>query len=210
MRMSIILAIGVGALTAGGAGVAVGQSGDKPEGRAAPVNQNAKISPPPGSGNVGARHQTSVAALRAHLDHGSYFKGVDWSSARSFPIAGSKLRGWTFNQNQTKRCLAIPDPLAEGYGVTCKTPEEVKAGNGTVLVLAPRGSGVRSVAGAMVAPGDTASLKAPDGASANWERSGDVYAGTAPEGSRLEAAGKRQAVDPPSNELVPADSPSTP
>lgn len=208
MKRSLVLAIGVGALTAGGAGVAVGQSADKPESQAAPVDQ-ATIAPPPGAGNPGASHQTSAAALRAHLDHGSYFEGVDWSSARSFPIAGSKLRGWTFNQGTTKRCLAIPDPLAEGYGVTCKTSDEVKAGDGTVLMLAPSGSDAQSVVGAMVAPDDTASLKAPGGTSANWKRSGDVYAGTAPAGSRLQAADKGQSIDPPSTEQF-KEAPSVP
>lgn len=166
------------------------------------VTRDAPITPPPGPGNFGAAHQTSPTVFRAYFDHGEeYLSSTDWGSLRSLPISGTRLRGWTFKQ-RAKRCLALPDPIAEGYGVTCKTAEAIRRGEATVLVLAPANAGVRSIVGALVARGGTATLQAPPGDSATLVRTGDAYAGAAPAGSRLTTAGRRQTVDPPPNPLI--------
>lgn len=198
-RMSVPLAVVLGVAAAGtataGTLVAI-QDSSRPS--VAPV---APIKPPPGPGNLSAAHQESAAAMRAYLDHGQAdFAGTDWTSLRLIPIPGSKLTGWSFTQG-AKRCLALPDPIAEGYGITCKTPKAIRAGEATVLVLVPANAGVPNIVGALVADDATASLDTPTGPSKTFRRTGDVYAGTAPAGSRLTAAGKRLAVDSPPNPL---------
>jgi len=193
--------------TAGGVAIA-GQVSGEPQ---ATVARNAPIAPPAGPGNRGAAHQTSAAALREHLDRGDegYLKDVNWKTARSFTVPGTELRGWTFIQ-PGKRCIAIPDPLAEGYGVTCKTPREITAGEGSVLMLTPTESGKPILAGIMVSGTQTATVQTPGKTAARWERTGDVYAGTVPAGSRLASAGMSRSIDPEPAELVPPATPTTP
>lgn len=203
-RMSVPLAVVLGLALAGtataGTLVAIRDSSRS-------VAPDAPIKPPPGPGNLGAAHQEAAAAMRAYLDHGqAEFAGTDWTSLRVIPIPGTKLTGWSFTQG-AKRCLALPDPIAEGYGITCKTLREIRAGEATLLVLAPRNAGVSSIVGALVADDATASLDTPTGPSSTFKRTGDVFAGTAPVGSRLTAAGKRLAVDPPQ---YPLEAPVTP
>jgi hypothetical protein len=162
-----------------------------------PVDPNGPVAPPPGPGNHGAPHQTSSSALRAHLEPSdpAYLRGTDWGSARSFAIPGTSLRGWTFEQ-PGRRCLALPDPLAEGYGVICKTPAEVAAGEASVIVLPPRDSGAPNIVGVITSGSERASIEAPPGAATHWARIGDVYAGTAPAGSRLVTATGKKAINP--------------
>lgn len=161
------------------------------------------------TGNLGSPHQTSSSALRAHLAPPGLetFANTDWSSARSFAIPGTRLRGWTF-ERPGKRCLAIPDPLAEGYGVTCNTPQEIAAGKATVIVLPPTEARAPTIVGVLTAGSGTASIDAPSGTTTHWKRIGDVYAGVAPTGSRLVTASGRHAIDPPTTKFVqPAPEP---
>lgn len=200
-----MIAAVVGTLAVGAAGIAVGEPWSGPE-APAPVAENAPVTPPPGPGNVGAAHQTSSVALRARLERGdgAYLRGSDWESARSFAIPGTNLRGWTFDQGSGKRCLAIPDPLAEGYGISCDTPEEIAGGESTVVMLPPAGSGAPNIIGVLTSGNERATIDAPQGAVKHWERIGDVYAGVAPAGSRLITAAGSQAIDPPPGEVVEA------
>ena len=123
-------AIGVIAgLALGGTGIAIAQDQlDNESSTPISVASDAPAAPPRGPGNHGAAHQSSRTALRAHLEPSgaAYLANVDWDGARSFAIPGTRLHGWTFEQ-PGRRCLAVPDPIAEGYGVTCNTPEEVRA-----------------------------------------------------------------------------------
>lgn len=207
MRSKSILGLAAaGALTIGLAGVAVGEVGSNPK----PVSSEAVVAPPQGSGNHGAGHQSSSAELRAHLERNDsgYLKGVDWSTAQSFAVPGTSLRGWTFEQAAGKRCLAIPDPLAEGYGVTCNTPSEVARGEATVVMLPPKASGAPNIVGALLSGDATARISGASVASADVRKIGDVYAGTAPAGSRLVVAGRSQSIEPPTGGFVePAPAP---
>lgn len=201
MLLAAVLGVGVAGTAAAATLVAL---------RDAPVTgaRDAPITPPPGPGNLGAAHQTSPTAFRTHLDPAEADRsGTDWASLRSLPISGTPLRGWTFTR-RAKRCLALPDPIAEGYGVTCKTAKAIKDGEATVLVLVPPNAGVQSIVGALVAAGDIASLQTPAGGSATLNRTGNAYAGTAPAGSRLTTAGRSQVIDPPANALVEPVTPS--
>jgi hypothetical protein len=174
------------------------------------VPSDAVVAPPPGPGNLGAAHQTSGSALREHLQRAgpAYLDGTDWASARSFAIPGTRLRGWTFAQ-PGKRCLAIPDPLSEGYGVTCRTPRQIAAGEASVVMLPTTKSGAPNIVGVLTRRNQTAAIEAPSGATSHFKQTGDdVYAGTAPAGSRLVTAARRQAINPPTNEFVaPVPSP---
>ncbi|HEX8206192.1 MAG TPA: hypothetical protein VF587_09050 [Solirubrobacteraceae bacterium] len=194
--------VAAGALTIGLAGGALALDADSST--AGRVASDAVVAPPPGPGNQGAAHQTSSSALRAHLaaGGGSYLDGVDWASARSFAIPGTRLRGWTFDQ-PGKRCLAMPDPISEGYGVTCQTPDAVAAGKASVVVLPPADAGAPNVVGVLVSGNHTASIEGAAGAAASWERIGDVYAGTAPAGSRLVTAAGSKGINPPASGFVP-------
>lgn len=204
---SILGLVAAGALTIGLAGVAVGEVGSNPK----PVSNDAVVAPPQGQGNHGAEHQNSSAALREHLERSDsgYLKGVDWSTAQSFAVPGTSLRGWTFEHaDGGKRCLAIPDPLAEGYGVTCNAPSEVARGEATVVMLPPVASGAPNVVGALVSGEATARISGGRDASADVRKIGDVYAGTAPAGSRLVVAGRSQSIEPPTDGFVePAPAP---
>lgn len=206
MRSKSIVSLAVaGALAVGVAGVAVGDPWSGSE-APVPVAENAPVALPPGPGNAGAAHQTSRTALRTHLERGGpeYLEGADWASARSFAIPGTNLRGWTFDQRSGKQCLAIPDPLAEGYGISCDTPKEIAAGESTVVMLPPAGSGAPNIVAALTVGNAAASIEAPQGDAKHWQRIGDVYAGVAPAGSRLVVAGRSQAIDPPPGEVVEA------
>lgn len=208
MRNKSVVSLAVaGALAVGVAGVAVGDPWSGSD-RPAPVAvaDDAPVAPPPGPANAGAAHQTSSTALRTHLERGGpeYLEGSDWASARSFAIPGTNLRGWTFDQRSGKRCLAIPDPLAEGYGISCDTPKEIAAGESTVVMLPPVGSGAPNIVAALTAGNAAASIEAPQGDAKYWERIGDVYAGVAPAGSRLVVAGRSQAIAPAPGEVVEA------
>lgn len=201
MRKKTTLGLIAGTLTVGVAGVAVAeQLSSEP----ASVASDAVVAPPAGPGNLGAAHQTSSSALRVHLERGGpeYLEGVDWGSARSFAIPGTRLRGWTFEQ-PGKRCLAMPDPIAEGYGVTCNTPQQVSAGKASVVILPPTDAKAPNIVGVLTSANKTAAIRTPSGAAAPWQRIGDIYAGTAPTGSRLENAGVTQAINPPTKEVVP-------
>lgn len=203
--------IAAGALAVGLAGVAIAESQLGADSSAPVPVANVPVAPPPGPGNIGAAHQTSSDALRAHLDRGGpeYLKGTDWGSARSFAVPGTRLRGWTFEQQSGKRCLAMPDSLAEGYGITCRTPEEIADGKATVVLLPPtKASTAPNIIGVLTTGSKTASIETPSGATKTWERIGDVYAGTAPAGSRLVTAAGSQAIDPPTTGTIqPAPSP---
>ena len=195
-KRTILGAIAAGGLVAGVAAVADGQQPAVPS----PVLavRDAAIAPPSERGNLDAAHQTSNSALRAHLEPAGrgYLEGSDWSSARSFAIPGTQLRGWTFNQ-QDKQCLAVPDPAAEGYGVTCNTREEVASGKATVIVTPPTGSGAPNVVGVLEADNTSASIDVPPGTAARFERIGDVSVGIAPSGSHLVTASGKHAIQPP-------------
>ncbi len=205
MRRSTIGVI-TAVMTLGIAGIAIGadQLVDKTS-TAVLVDVDAPVIPPPGPGNHGAAHQTSRIALRAHLEPSgpTYLANTDWGSARSFAIPGTDLRGWTFDR-PGKRCLALPDPVAEGYGVTCNTAEEIAAGAATVMVLSPTGAHAPNIVGALVADGGMASVETPPGTKAQWDRFGDVYVGTAPTGSRFLTGSRSQSVRPPSAEVAQA------
>ena len=168
------------------------------------VDPNTPVQPPTGPGNHGAEHQTSRSALRAHLQPSgpTYLRTTNWDSAQSFAIPGTNLRGWSFDQ-PGKRCLALPDPLAEGYGITCKTLAEVAAGEASVILLPPRDSGAPNIFGIITTAGERASIEAPPGTAAQAARIGDVYVGTAPAGSRLVTArGKKKAINPAPADIV--------
>lgn len=154
--------------------------------------------PPRTDTNLGADHQTSSSALREHLERADsgYLAGADWSTARSFAIPGTRLRGWTFATRE-KRCLALPDPLVEGYGVSCKTPQEIADGQASVIFTPPADSDAPNIVGVLVADGQRASIDPPPGTTANWESWSDLAVGTAPSGSRLVVAGRRIAIEAP-------------
>lgn len=205
-RTAISFGLVAGALTVGGAGLATGQvAGGSP----AQVQQ--AVAPLAGRTNFGAPHQTSSSALRAHLERGNpeYLADVDWSSARSFVIPGTSFRGWTFAQPR-KRCLAIPDPLVEGYGITCRTPKDIAAGKATVVMLPPTETGAPNIVGVLTTGSETPSIEAPPGSTKHWQRTGDVYAGTVPAGSRLVTASGRHAIDPPKDDILPPSQVPTP
>lgn len=190
----------VGALVVGGTAVAATTqltAGPRP------VARDTAVTLPPGPGNLGAPHQTSSRALRAHLRPAGaeYLANVDWSSARSFAIPGTRFRGWTFEQ-PGKRCLAIPDPLSEGYGVTCRTPTAIAAGHATLVMLPPIAARAPNIVGVLTSGRETPFIDAPSGTTTHWERIGDLYAGTAPAGSRLVTASGRHAIDPPQSKVV--------
>lgn len=197
MNKRTVVGVLVGALTLGGAGVAVGQGQTGPSTMKL-VARDAPVTPPAGSGNYGASHQHSIAALRAHLEPSdpTYLADADWDSARSFMIPGTQLRGWTFEQ-PAKRCLALPDPIAEGYGITCNTRAEIAAGRATVLVRPPAEAHAPNIVGALVSATGTASISVPSGTASQSERIGDVYVGTAPSGSRLVVASRSLRIDEP-------------
>lgn len=202
-RSSLVL---IGALIVGGSAIAA-----TTQLTAGPltVARDAPVVPPPGPGNLGAPHQTSSSALRAHLQAGgpAYLANTDWSSARSFAIPGTRFRGWTFAQ-PGKQCLAIPDPITEGYGVACRTPQDIAAGEATVVMLPPTEARAPNIVGVLITGSETPSIEAPPGTRTHWERIGDVYAGTAPTGSRLVTASGRQTIDPPTTRFVqPAPEP---
>lgn len=134
-----------------------------------PVDPHARVVPAPGPGNHGAPHQTSADALRAHL--APSLRDVDWDAAKSFAIPGTDLRGWTFDQ-PGKRCLALPDPLSESYGVICRTPEEIAAGEAKIKIITPPGFTTPTIAGGLLSPGDD-----PPRGRLRWVRIGDVYVG---------------------------------
>ncbi|MCW2997428.1 MAG: hypothetical protein JWQ20_1651 [Conexibacter sp.] len=206
--------IAAGALAVASAGVAIAGSQLSAESPAPVPVANAPVAPPTGPGNIGAAHQTSSDALRAYLERGDpeYLMGTDWGSAQSFAVPGTRLRGWTFDQQSGKRCLAMPDSLSEGYGITCRTLEEIADGKATVVFLPPtKGASAPSIVGVLTSGDETASLETPPGASKAWARIGDVYAGAAPAGSRLVTAAGSQAIDPPTTGTIqPAPSPQGP
>lgn len=185
------------ATSASAVAVASGVGGLWPE--SARVTRDAVVAPPAGPGNLGAAHQTSVSALRSHL--GGSGSGTDWDSARSFAIPGTRLRGWTFDQ-PGKRCLALPDPIAEGYGVKCASSTEVAAGEASVIFRPPTDSKAPNIVGVLISGGRTAAIETRSGARAPFERTGDVYVGIAPAGSRLVSAGRTQSIGPPSGRFV--------
>lgn len=197
-RRVVGLAIGGGLVLSGGAVAATIL-------QPFPVDPDAPVVLPPGPGNHGARHQTSSSALRAHLERSDpkYLRGTAWGSARSFAIPGTSLRGWTFEQ-PGRRCLALPDPLVEGYGVICKTPAEIAAGAASVMVLPPRDSGAPNIVGVITSKGERASIEAPPGAAMRWARIGNVYVGTAPAGSRLVTAAGKKLINPRPAKVIPA------
>lgn len=198
---TMVTLLAVAALS-GGAGIAV--AGDRllASGSAVPLADDVPVAPPAVNGNQGAAHQHSVNALRDHLTLGGpgYLRDVDWQSADSFPVPGTQLRGWKFDQ-PGKRCLALPDPVAEGYGVTCRTPQEIAAGKASVMVLPSPDSGVPNVIGALTSGGQLASIE-PRTPDVHWQHIGDVSVGIAPAGSHLVTAGGRQKINPPPNETV--------
>lgn len=207
MIKRIACGVVAGAVALGTTGIAIGQAQSGDEAPVAspptPIAADAPMVPPPGPGNYGAAHQTSRAALRAHLEPAGpeYLVNVEWNAARSFAIPGTRLRGWTFQQ-PSKRCLALPDPIAEGYAVTCNSPEEIAAGKATIVIVAPVAAHAPNLVGALTASSGTASIVAPRGTAAKVERTGDVYVGTVPAGSRLVTASASQVVDPPTNEVL--------
>lgn len=193
----------------GGVSMAIAQSrgiGVTPE--PVPLDAAAGTRVPPGRGNVGAEHQTSTSALRDHLERAGaeYVSDSDWESARSFSIPGTQLRGWTFDQ-PGERCLAIPDPVAEGYGVSCRTRAEIERGEASVVMLPPATSGAPNIVGVLTIGEATARLESSS-AGVHWARIGDVYAGTAPAGSRLVTADRSQMIKPPPDVASPLVSPS--
>ncbi len=193
---SVLGGLAAGVLLTGLVGVALGEVVSS----TAPVPDDVGIVPPAGNGNLGAKHQTSSSALRAHLERADpkYLAGVNWATARSFQIPETDLRGWTFSQASGKRCLAIPDPLVEGYGITCKSSQEIAAGEATVVMLPPPSSGAPNIVGVLASEGGNARITGlkNDG---QLRKVGDVFAGTAPAGSRLVTEAGSQTIDPPTD-----------
>lgn len=196
-------AVVTGALTVGLVGVAIGET---QAGTDVAPPAAAPAAPQSSPSNAGADHQVSRAALRAHLERGGdgYLRGSDWASAQSFAVPGTKLRGWTFQQQSGKRCLALPDPIVEGYGVKCSTSTEIADGVATVVLIPPASTEAPSIVGVLTSGTRTASVDAPDGDAGILTRIGDVYAGSAPVGSRLITDAGSQTLNPPKHEYVEA------
>lgn len=144
----------------------------------------------PEQNNEGAAHQTSAAAFKAHLDTSTSQAPVG-SDLQSFEVAGTNLRGWTFSDGPRK-CLALPDPVVEGYAVKCGTKQDVAAGEVAVVFSPPKNTGRWPIAAARVADGDAATVAGSD--ARNWRKSRDVYAGRVNDGATLTVAGRPQAV----------------
>ncbi|MBJ7459591.1 MAG: hypothetical protein JHD02_10420, partial [Thermoleophilaceae bacterium] len=151
----------------------------------------------PAVNNEGADHQVSADAFRAFLegDNPEPLSDVKWASLESFEVTGTNLRGWTFQKGGGK-CIAVPDPLSEGYGVSCGDGKAAAAGQVAVVFNTPKGTGKPQIVGALTVPGQAVSLSGAS--SKSWSRAAsDVYAGSAADGARLVLGDRRETLNAP-------------
>jgi hypothetical protein len=157
----------------------------------------------PKQNNVGAAHQTSVSAFRAHIEAAGAAPDADWSTAKTFPIAGTKLNGWTFNSG-SQDCLAVPDPVVEGYAVKCGDKSEVADGK-IAFVFAPAvQTGEPNIAAVLSPTASDVSVSGSD--QSTWKRSGNVTAGKVADDAVISAGPRRLTVTrDKATKLVPAE-----
>lgn len=103
---------------------------------------------------------------------------ADFSHAVPFPISGSSAHGWLVASGD-KACLVLPDPV-DGYGASCATPDEAKAGHGVLIMMPQDGSGPVTIATLVADGGSAPSVMTVNKSNASLAVTGNVAAAVLP------------------------------